>query len=410
LFSVLNRKYLEFVFGFFLVLPVACLAQSQGHTEKNPSEALEVVSSPGKLNSQDPRAGAASFKIQSRGPDDPTISRYLEGANQKSFIEKFPYAKFLPDPFFYAQDLEKSQGDRSRTFLVGGLNCDEVIKNAPSLTGVNLETLSLRARGDVLKGQFGGLKKDIRPEWDGVANIWLRSSGDGFLDRRYVSDGYSKDEKQSTFYQLGLKAAKNPSPASLKESQEALRNLLLSDNQAVRNLGLSHQSIAQPLLEGIQSTLTDSEDRPRKTKSGKTASDFEFMGVNYRITQELMGGLVDFIQSSTPLSPEEFAEKKRKQGIPPGNLGNSGWTGRGVQGSFFNDEIFSDHVYKFERLDSEGKVVDTLTIDGMTPHLIYRYGFYQGGDYRTPPEKIAKFFKEMQTKAPPNLWAPCGKK
>jgi hypothetical protein len=398
--NVLNRKYLEFVFVFFLVLPAACLAQSQGHGEKKPTEEMEVVGGQVKSNSQDPRAGAATFRIQSRGPNDPTIDRYLEGANQKSFIEKFPYAEFQPDPFFYAQDLEKSQGDRSRTFLVGGLNCDDVIKNAPSLTGVSLETLSLRARGHVFKWQFG--RDGNRLEWAGVETVHARSSGEGFLDRRFVFDGHSGEEKKSTEYRERLQAVGNPTPGTLKESEEALRNLILEDNQKARKLGLNHQLIAQPLLMGIFSTQTGQGGEQKPTT-------FEFRGVNYRITQEAMGGQIDLLDALSR-SPEEFAEKKRKMGIPPGSLGDSGWTGRGTQGSFFNDEIFSNRIYKFERLDSSGKTMDSLTIDGMTPHLIYRYGFYQGGGYRTPPEKIAKFFKEIPDKTPPNLWAPCGKK
>ncbi len=403
MFQKLSNQRLGFVFLLLIGTHLQSFAQSPGHVSEKSIQETEVVEIPSKSDAQDPRGLAKAHFIEARRAGDPTLRRYLEGANQKSFIEKFPYAQFLHEPFFYTQDLEKAQGDRSRTFLVGGINCDDVIKNAPSLTGVSLETLSLRARGHVFESQYGGMyEKNLRPEWEGVGSIGLRSSGQGFLDRRFVFDGFTKEEKQSPEYQERLKAAKNPPSASLNESQEALRNLLLSDNQAARNLGLSHQWIAQPLLMGIAAGLSENEDKPKPVF-------FAYMGVQYKISTEMMGGEVDIV-GLVSKSSKEFAEKKRRMGVPAGTLGDSGWTGRGTQGSFFNDEIFSNRLYKFERLDSEGRTIDTLVIDGMTPHLIYRYGFYQGGEYRTPPEKIANFFKEMQSKAPPNLWAPCGKK
>lgn len=353
-------------------------------------------------DSQSDRLSAKSHEIVSRPDGDPTLARYLEGVNQKDFLEKNPYAQFMPKPFFYAQDLNRAQGDREKTFLIGGINCDDVIKNTQSLTGVSLETLSLRARGHVFEGQWAGSFSKNPPGWDGVGNVGLRSSGEGFLDRRFVYDTYTEEEKKDSSYQERLKAARNPPAASLKESQEALRNLLIEDNQRARRLGLSHQWLAQPLLMGIAATQTDKE-------GNKSTVVFEYMGISYRVTVGSMGGEVDMLWGVSK-TLEEFAEKKRKKGIPPGNLGDSGWTGRGTQGSFFNDEIFSNRIYTFERLDSTGNTTGSLTIDGMTPHLIYRYGFYQGGRYRTPPEKIANFFKEMTAKAPPNLWEPCSKK
>jgi len=31
-------------------------------------------------------------------------------------------------------------------------------------------------------------------------------------------------------------------------------------------------------------------------------------------------------------------------------------------------------------------------MDALTPHMVYRYGFYQGGKYRTDPKRIIEFF------------------
>jgi len=104
-----------------------------------------------------------------------------------------------------------------------------------------------------------------------------------------------------------------------------------------------------------------------------------------------MGGAVDLLTTKMPT----------KQNL---RLTGSGWTGRGVQGSFFNDELFSNNVYVIEKVAPAPGEQKSFAIDGLTPHLIHRYGFYQGGEYRQGPDAIAKFFGIKENGSP---WGKC---
>ena len=87
-------------------------------------------------------------------------------------------------------------------------------------------------------------------------------------------------------------------------------------------------------------------------------------------------------------------EKYLITGIPMGRLikpkKRSGWGIMATQGSPFHDDIQANWIVTIRHATSKTKV---LTIDALTPHLMYRYGFYQGGFYRkSGPQDIAKFF------------------
>lgn len=75
---------------------------------------------------------------------------------------------------------------------------------------------------------------------------------------------------------------------------------------------------------------------------------------------------------------------------PGGYTALSGPVGHSeLQGSPFNDEYFTNYVLAISKKGTDQKIV----VDGLTPYLIYRYGFYQGGEFRVSPEDIARFFQ-----------------
>jgi len=222
------------------------------------------------------------------------------------------------------------------------------LNRAKSITGVALDFLTERAKGHPQKSQFG---KRTGPAWEGINNTKLRSSGDGFI-----------------------------------KPEQSIRDLLVKDNKAVRDLDLTHQKIAEPILMGIEA-IKDAVAANKKTAKGDEVS-FSFGGEEYLISRSMMGGAIKLFPIVKTVEEESENQRKfqlRMKGRPPGTA----WIGAGVQGSFFNDELFEDFICTIKR-KKDGK---TLTIDMLTPHLIYRYGFYQGGDYRIEPKTIASFFE-----------------
>jgi len=263
---------------------------------------------------------------------------YLEDANEAEISCQSTYMSFFPEPHFDEKDVNVSTREGSPLFTIGGRNETEIIRRIKSITGVSLETLSLRARGSSVHG-FG----PSEDEWEGVAGVGMRSSWEGFLapQRDLDSEG------------------------------EALRNLLIADNELVLGKGLTHQELATPILKAIEAYVLYEK------------TDMEFNGRHYRLSPGWMGGSVDLV----PLSPRTEEERQREAELV--RLRSSGWTGRGVQGSVFRDELFSNRVFEFTDMETN----QIFSIDGLTPHLIYRYGFYQGGPYRAQPEAIIDFFK-----------------
>ncbi len=141
----------------------------------------------------------------------------------------------------------------------------------------------------------------------------------------------------------------------------------------MRSLGLTHQMIAEALLSGIEQHVMG------------TGHKINIKGREFEV-------IAEELDSSTEPDKVMPIDEKRKK--------SSGWMGRGVQGSFLNDELFMNQPFTFKKLDAKPGEKTQLTIDGLTPHLIYRYGFYQGGEYRTDPADIADFFGLTQSKNP----------
>lgn len=236
------------------------------------------------------------------------------------------YKEFRPSAYRYRQDVDR---DKENAFTVGGENSDEVIKKMTGISGVDLETLEKRAR------PVGGTSTFLSPvekHWEGSTQTYLRKSGDGFI-----------------------------------EKEQSLRDLLLTDNQTVRKLGLTHQKIAEPLLAAMKEY--ESMGVGKAGREEKNASfNFEFQGRKYHF-ESTQGGGVYVIGG---------AEQLHK----------SGWEYSPLQGSFFNDHLFANYGFTITEVSTGAK----LKGDALTPHLIHRYGFYQGGSYRMDPHKIADFF------------------
>ncbi|MBY0371714.1 hypothetical protein K2X33_13600 [bacterium] len=178
----------------------------------------------------------------------------LDEVDEGFFSKSLPYARSRPKPFYYKTDVDAAKADPklkdSEPFLIGGVNCDKTLQQVKTLTGVSIDHLSERVKGHSDKAQF---KERTGPAWEGANNTHLRSSGDGFI-----------------------------------KPDQALRELLLNDNRLVRSLGLTHQKIAEPLLEALE--ILD-----LKTIGGtlkKVDVDFSFNGEEYSVSQDHMGGVI----------------------------------------------------------------------------------------------------------------------
>lgn len=232
-----------------------------------------------------------------------------------------------PAPFIYDSDLAAVGGDKTKAFVTGGVNSDEVLRNTPSITGVKLKDLNLRsaATGGTFSTDPAGFSGPFSE------SIGLRRSSEGLL-----------------------------SP------DIPMREQLLKDNQLVRELGLTHQQVASPLIEILKNVESSGikDTRESLTKEIKIGNE------TYSVKVTLMpGGGNTF---SAPKGP------------------SAGWrssAGPTTQGSIFNDSLFSNWAYEIK--NARGEI---LRGDALTPQMIHRYGFYQGGPYRMDPRAIINFF------------------
>lgn len=249
-------------------------------------------------------------------------------------------ARTFPEPYQYQEDLVGGS-----SFVVAGVNTDADIRSLTTLTGASVETLTERGltptwfkrydhdnpkwREHLTKGPFAGLSKPN-----------FRFSSDGFLVRG-----------------------------------QTVHKLLMMDNRTVTvEIGLSHQKVAEPLLRGIQAyeeryrAWVEENGRAPVWREDRFHAEFVHEGRTYLVSGWPMGGKGTLV------------------------LPSSGWVGNGIQGSLFNDDLFANHAVIFAKEGNVGFSGDVLQGDCLTAHLIYRYGFYQGGKYRMPPESIAAFF------------------
>ncbi|MBI1862448.1 MAG: hypothetical protein HYR96_16160 [Deltaproteobacteria bacterium] len=292
------------------------------------------------------KAGPPVVEVRVR-PEDREV-QFVAGETKVGGVNA-PYALLKPEPFIYSTDAteqKRIRGFETRPFVVAGLNCDKTIKHVATITGVEVETLSRRARP-------GNQSPDTDKAWKGINNRNVRSSFDGFL-----------------------------------KNGQSIVDVLAEDNETVRGAGITHQMVAAPILTALEhmSVMVD-EGTDWDPEVG---FEVKYEGHKYTVKEGTLGllyfpGLA--YDDDMKKVEEKDLPKMRAKARKKVKSYHSGWTGAGVQGSFFNDEIYSSCNLSFTREDGK-----TLAIDCLTPHLIYRYGFYQGGPYRKDPSDIIKFF------------------
>ena len=176
-------------------------------------------------------------------------------------------------------------------------------------------------------------------QWMGDLDFYVRLSGDGFLN-----------------------------------AGQKLRPLLVQDNNFVLSRGLTHQDIAKPILQIMKTIEAAPENLSRRD------NPFSF------------GGSKDPIQDFyAEINHKRFRVRPLQPGgyyAGTGGSYRSGAVGFGLQGSPFGDNLFANYELEFENVSTGEK----LHMDALTPHFIYKYGFYQGSIYRISPEILIRFF------------------
>lgn len=150
------------------------------------------------------------------------------------------------------------------------------------------------------------------------------------------------------------------------QNGEKLKDVLIRDNDFVLSKGLTHQKVAAPLLKLMQEfeKLGYTSTKKKSILVRLNGKEFEVIG-NRRAEGHIFGD---------------------------GQI-NSGWIGEaranGLQGSpFTNDQIYN--TWEFIIKDPTSRKI--FKGEGLTPHLIHRYGFYQSGPFRMDPQQIIEFF------------------
>jgi hypothetical protein len=178
---------------------------------------------------------------------------------------------------------------------------------------------------------------------------------------------------------------------------KTFRQMLLEDNMAVRNQGLSHEQVAAPILAAlkeVEKKFQSSGLPPAKLRivdgvaSGPGQGpdsewvDFEFNQISYQVKAHLMmdsfGSLLRQMgdRSNRPISG--YANDL--------DLAGSRIT---VARSVGNDRVVANYDIVIRRKSDSA----LFAIDALSPHLISRFGFYQGGAYRRNPADIINFFQ-----------------
>ena len=131
-------------------------------------------------------------------------------------------------------------------------------------------------------------------------------------------------------------------------------DVMAEDNETVRGAGLTHQIVAAPLLAAMESmTVMVDEGTDWDPEVG---FDLKFGGAQYKVKEGTLGllyfpGLAyddDMKKVSEKDLPKMRAKARKKV-----KSYRTGWTGAGVQGSPFNDEIYSSCNMTFTRDDGK---------------------------------------------------------
>ena len=315
-----------------------------------------------------------------------------EKADEFGKIEKTALSNLklrMPRPFQVATD-QKCNG--KFVFTIAGENSDDVIKNMTCLSGIHMNVLTARLIPQRWPSKFPpSVDPAVAKRLSGKLNLtdrkalyrkWLQTSIFDKLPEPWKGDPWKNSNKLYS---------RVSSDGFLHVDQD-LRGILLIDNQSARNLHLTHQKIAEPLLLAIQKfeeplKQPRKDAEPHKEPSKAVPKEREVATVQ---------------ADGMPFTFKDAKGVERKyliKGIPMGLLvkskKKSGWGVDGTQGSPFHDDLQANWILQILQADAGGKptVAPPLTIDALTPYLIYRYGFYQGGQYRKfGPVEIARFF------------------
>jgi hypothetical protein len=158
------------------------------------------------------------------------------------------------------------------------------------------------------------------------------------------------------------------SEAGFITASQDVKSVMVADNVTVtEGFRMTHQQVAAPLLQGMKAleSLNPEYTGPLRQFFPEVAARFIFNGQEYRI------------QALAPGGSNSYTQRKL----------NSGWGEPNTMGTIFNDSVYANYEFRITR--SDGK---HLVGTAITPHMIYRYGFYQGGAYRMDPKKIITFF------------------
>ncbi len=276
----------------------------------------------------------------------------------------------MPKPFQVTAEGECETDD---DFTIAGHNTDEVLEKTPCIGGIPMSVLTARLLPQKWPAIFpASVDKVLHKKLSGKITLkartdlyrkWLQTKIFAKLPPPWKGDPWRNSNKLHS---------RVSSDGFLNVGQN-LRDVLLSDNETANDLKLTHQQIAQPLLEAIEKYEQASET-PRQTASETPSVPFTFK--DYTRTER------HYVITGLPMG--HLVKSKMK----------SGWGVDGTQGSPFHDDLHANWILKIQRLSTGDKPLGPpLTIDALTPYLIYRYGFYQGGQFRASgPVEIAQFF------------------
>lgn len=288
---------------------------------------------------QEPQPASAHIKIKGRGTAEDALVPVYDvqvGSDQglsDRFLQENPYTLSTPKPFFYKTDVGKAG---AAAFLVAGVNCDSTLARADlTITGISIKEL----------------ERSARPQH--APNMKL--SNEGFI----LED-------------------------------DSLRDWLLKDNRTVRSFGLTHQQVALPVLRALDA-FQENWVKGNPVENGVV---FKIDGQAYTVRGQGMmdkelASLAGRQDAKADLHFRPFRKREPVQERTKSAYCRSGWLGTGaLQGTPFNDDLYTDLVIQITNPKGE-----TQIIDGITPHMAYRYGFYQGNPkYRTDPKEIIAFF------------------
>lgn len=263
----------------------------------------------------------------------PESSLYGQIYGQKGIFEHRIFSEnekqIMPKAFKNRYDIAISNEMNSPVFVTAGKNTTETLKHVNSISGISIKDL----------------------------NTLAKPRG-GTTGQPHTSDVGYISKKQN------------------------IRDVLIKDNETVVDqFGLSHQKVAEPILDIIkkvnQHFEKDFNDIAGIGVFNKSRSDRNFPTPPRSKLVFIVKNQKYEIEVLEPFGKNPLTRESYESAWMPGN----------TQGSIFGDNIFTNYALRIK--NSRGEIIE---IDTITPHMIFRYGFYQGGEYRISPEQLIQFF------------------